>query len=103
MDYPLQYLQKRLSKLLGKVKLQQAGGQKAREATPVSSPSNEQFNIVARAIYETVQPEQVVPVGCRYSLTLRTCSEIVCDCCLPCVWIYTCPGQPGVILGFSFG
>ena len=70
LDYPLQYLQKHLSNLLGKVKLQQAGGQKAREATPVSSPSSEQFNIVARAIYEIVRPEQVVPVGCTCSVTI---------------------------------
>lgn len=63
LDYPLQYLQKHLSKVAGKVRLQQAGGQKAREATPVSSPSNEQFNIVARAICETVQPEQGIVVA----------------------------------------
>ncbi|DBA81464.1 TPA: hypothetical protein ACH3X1_007247 [Trebouxia sp. C0004] len=60
LNYPLQYLQKHLS---GKVKLQQAGGQKARKATPVSSPFNEQFDIVARAIYETVHPEQGIVVA----------------------------------------
>lgn len=59
LDYPLQYLRKHLGKFPGRVKLQQVGGQKAREATPVSSPHSEQFRIVARAIYETVQPKQV--------------------------------------------
>ena len=59
LNYPLQYLRNHLGKFSSRVKLQQVGGQKAREATPVSSPSSEQFNIVARAIYETVQPKQV--------------------------------------------
>ena len=76
LDYPLHYLQQHLSKLSGRVKLQQASGQKAREATPVSSPSNEQFNIVARAIYETVQPQQV--------LAATSCLLLLeCDHCLP--------------------
>ena len=70
LDYPVQYLQRHLSYVSGRVKLQQAGGQKAREATPVSSPSSEQFNIVARAIYETIRPEQVVPVNCTDGVTL---------------------------------
>lgn len=61
LSYPLLYLSKHLGKFSNRVKLQQVGGQKAREATPVSSPSSEQFNIVARAIYETVQPQQVSP------------------------------------------
>jgi len=59
LDYPRQYLQKHLTKLSDRVKLQQAGGQKPHEATPVSSPSNEQFNLVAQAVYETVHPQQV--------------------------------------------
>ena len=59
LEYPLQYLQQRLGKSSSRVRLQEVGGQKARPATPVSSPNNEPFNIVARAIYETVQPEQV--------------------------------------------
>lgn len=59
LDYPLQYLRKHLGKFSSRVRLQQGGGQKARPATPVSSPSSEQFHIVARAIYETVQPPQV--------------------------------------------
>ena len=62
LSYPLKYLGKHLGNFPDKVKLQQVGGQKAREATPVSSPSSEQFNIVARAIYETVQPQQVKPM-----------------------------------------
>lgn len=62
LEYPLQYLQHHVYKLSDRVKLHQAGGQIAREATPVSSPSSEQFNIVARAIYETVQPSQVTPL-----------------------------------------
>ena len=72
LNYPLQYLQKHLSNLSGRVRLQQAGGQKAREATPVSSPSSEQFNIVARAIYETVRPEQVMPLHGIYGLPIWT-------------------------------
>ena len=59
LEYPLQYLRNHLGKFPSRVRLQHVGGQKARPATPVSSPSNEQFNIVARAIYETMQPEQV--------------------------------------------
>lgn len=59
LDYPLQYLRNHLGKFSSRIRLQQVGGQKAREATPVSSPSSEQFKIVARAIYETVQPKQV--------------------------------------------
>ncbi|KAL3142393.1 hypothetical protein ABBQ38_002728 [Trebouxia sp. C0009 RCD-2024] len=58
LDYPLQYLRNHLGKFSSRIRLQQVGGQKAREATPVSSPSSEQFKIVARAIYETVQPKQ---------------------------------------------
>ena len=77
LDYPLRYLQQHLSKLSGRVKLQQASGQKAREATPVSSPSNEQFNIVARAIYETVQPKEVpaaasCPASCSWNVTVAS-------------------------------
>ena len=59
LEYPLQYLRKHLGKFSDRVRLQQVGGQKSREATPVSSPASEQFNIVARAIYETVHPKQV--------------------------------------------
>ena len=59
LEYPLQYLRKHLGKFSSRVRLQQVGGQKARTATPVSSPSSQQFHIVARAIYETVRPEQV--------------------------------------------
>lgn len=62
LDYPRRYLQKHLPKLAVKVTLQPVQGQKAREATPVSSPANEQFEIVARAVYETVQPPQGIVV-----------------------------------------
>ena len=41
------------------VRLHIAGGQTARLATPVSSPTSQQFKLVAQAIYETVQPPQV--------------------------------------------
>ena len=49
------------------VKLHDAGGQKARVATPVSSPTSQQFNIVAQAIYDTVQPPQVCDKACLIS------------------------------------
>lgn len=49
------------------VKLHDAGGQKPRVATPVSSPTSQQFNTVAQAIYDTVQPPQVCDKACLIS------------------------------------
>ena len=56
------------------VRLDEARGQRARVATPVSPPHSTQFALMAQAIYETVQPPQVhlqpglLCTGCSYAV-----------------------------------